>query len=165
MRESLSSNREDIHRAIAALPGRYNANPKVVMGFPLKRDAHYMIERHSERQISVQFYDTTGDSIAAFVAAIKDGGREFDDVSQFILGGKPATLDNLPPKPEGPVERCMSSPNYDHARAEAYLAHYCAELAPDAVIDDEFGTRLNDAELIRAVQSECRISPRALGSA
>jgi hypothetical protein len=73
MRESLSSNRDDIHRAIATLPGRYNANPKVVMGFPLKRDAYYMIERHSERQISVQFYDTTGDSIAAFVAAIKDG--------------------------------------------------------------------------------------------
>jgi hypothetical protein len=86
MRETLTSNREDIHRAIAALPGRYNANPKVVMGFPLKRDAFYMIERAGAKQISIQFYTDSGDSIASFVAAIEDGGREFGDPMQFVLG-------------------------------------------------------------------------------
>jgi hypothetical protein len=31
----------------------------------------------------------------------------------------------------------MNAPGYDHARAEAYLSHHCAGLAPDAVIDED----------------------------
>jgi hypothetical protein len=42
--------------------------------------------------------------------------------------------------------------------ADARLTRYCEGLAPDAIIDAEFGRRLGDADLIEAILDQCAIT-------